>query len=88
MAIPGDYPKPVMVNGYLCNNCTDVANAKKFVDPAHPDEAAEPRAGTARSSAVTFGGALASRSQSGALPDMATQATEVAGSLRLLDRLA
>jgi len=26
-----------IVNGYPCFNCTDVANAKKGIDPAHPD---------------------------------------------------
>ena len=36
MSIPGNYPNPVWVNGYQCKNCTDVDNAKKFVDPAHP----------------------------------------------------
>lgn len=25
-----------IVNGYVCHNCTDVENAKKGVDPAHP----------------------------------------------------
>jgi hypothetical protein len=24
------------VNGYICRNCTDVDNAKKHIDPAHP----------------------------------------------------
>lgn len=27
-----------VVNGYVCNNCTDVANAKKGVDPAKPKD--------------------------------------------------
>jgi hypothetical protein len=27
-----------VVNGYVCHNCTDVANAKKGVDPAHPKD--------------------------------------------------
>jgi hypothetical protein len=31
-----DYPHPVQVNGFLCRNCTDVDNAKKHIDPAHP----------------------------------------------------
>jgi hypothetical protein len=25
-----------LVNGYICFNCTDVANAKKNINPAHP----------------------------------------------------
>ncbi len=26
------------VNGYQCSNCTDIDNAKKHVDPAHPQD--------------------------------------------------
>jgi hypothetical protein len=36
MAISGDYPHPVQVNGFTCKNCTDVDYAKKHIDPAHP----------------------------------------------------
>ena len=36
MAISGNYPSPVTVNGFSCRNCTDVDNAKKHIDPAHP----------------------------------------------------
>ena len=36
MAISTDYPTPVMVNGFSCKNCTDVAYAKNHIDPAHP----------------------------------------------------
>ena len=36
MAISGDYPHPVTVNGYSCRNCTDVDYARKNIDPAHP----------------------------------------------------
>jgi hypothetical protein len=36
MAISGDYPHPVQVNGFTCHNCTDVDYAKKHIDPAHP----------------------------------------------------
>jgi hypothetical protein len=38
MAISGDYPQPVTVNGFSCKNCTDVDNAKKHIDPAHPKD--------------------------------------------------
>ena len=38
MAISGDYPTPVTVNGFSCKNCTDVDYAKKHVDPAHPKD--------------------------------------------------
>ncbi|WP_297506895.1 hypothetical protein [uncultured Caulobacter sp.] len=38
MAISGDYPRPVTVNGFSCKNCTDVDYAKKHIDPAHPKD--------------------------------------------------
>ena len=38
MAISGDYPTPVNVNGFSCRNCTDVDNARKHIDPAHPKD--------------------------------------------------
>jgi hypothetical protein len=36
MAISGDYPKPVTVNGFSCRNCQDVSLAKRHIDPDHP----------------------------------------------------
>ncbi|GEN99311.1 hypothetical protein NSE01_11440 [Novosphingobium sediminis] len=36
MAISGDYPSPVTVNGYVCRNCSDVDRAKRHIDPADP----------------------------------------------------
>ena len=36
MSASADYARPVQVNGFACHNCTDVANAKKHIDPAHP----------------------------------------------------
>jgi hypothetical protein len=36
MTVSGNYSAPVSVNGYQCWNCTDVANAKKHIDPQHP----------------------------------------------------
>ncbi|HEX5264566.1 MAG TPA: hypothetical protein VFW13_13620 [Phenylobacterium sp.] len=33
-----NYPTPVMVNGYSCKNCTEVDEAKKHIDPAHPKD--------------------------------------------------
>ncbi len=36
MAISTNYATPVWVNGYQCKNCTQVDEAKKFIDPAHP----------------------------------------------------
>ena len=38
MAIGADYPSPVTVNGFSCRNCTEVDEAKKFIDPAHPKD--------------------------------------------------
>jgi len=38
MAISGDYPTPVNVNGFSCKNCTDVDNARKHIDPAKPND--------------------------------------------------
>lgn len=36
MTISTNYTTPVWVNGYQCSNCTQVDEAKKFIDPAHP----------------------------------------------------
>jgi hypothetical protein len=56
-----------VVNGFVCQNCTDVDYAKKGIDPAHPKQgpasAQSPKddakaSGTVTSNAVTFGGSL------------------------------
>ena len=59
-----------IVNGFACMNCTDVDHAKKFVDPAHPSQAAtasglrgaakeaSSATGTVTQNAVTFEGSL------------------------------
>ncbi|MGV8830994.1 MAG: hypothetical protein ACOH2N_03385 [Devosia sp.] len=57
MAISTDYPRPINVNGYVCRNCDDVSDAKKFIDPAAPKGAAAVPAD--QDKAVTFGGNLA-----------------------------
>ncbi|MEX0838452.1 MAG: hypothetical protein WD034_02880 [Parvibaculum sp.] len=36
MVLSADYPTPVNVNGFACRNCTEVEQAKKNIDPAHP----------------------------------------------------
>jgi hypothetical protein len=70
-----NYPNPVLVNGYSCRNCTEVDEAKKHIDPAHPQDGpfgvnakaqppnpADPHqktSATGQSPAVTFGGVLA-----------------------------
>jgi hypothetical protein len=63
MAISVNYPTPVLVNGYLCRNCTDVANAQNHIDPAHPQDgpfgvnaASDPAGG--RGASVSLGGRL------------------------------
>ncbi len=72
-----NYPSPVTVNGYACKNCTDVDNAKRNIDPAHPadgpygvnakDHAASPFSAQkpvlGQKPAVTFGGVLAGVAQ-------------------------
>jgi hypothetical protein len=60
MAIATDYPRPITVNGYLCRNCDDVANAKRNIDPAAPDGFDHP--------AVSFGGSLSERQPAVAEP--------------------
>jgi hypothetical protein len=51
MQIDGDYPRPVMVNGYACHNCDEVSAAKRGQDPARAAKPFDP--------AVDFGGSLA-----------------------------
>lgn len=70
MSIAGtNYSMPVMVNGFLCKNCTDVDLAKAHIDPQHPSAGpfgtnakADPTlAGKkldGKTGAVTFGGSL------------------------------
>ena len=57
-----NYPHPIQVNGFTCRNCTDVDNAKKHIDPAHPksgpygiDAATDP---TNPKRFIQFGGSL------------------------------
>jgi len=50
MQIGGDYPKPVMVNGYVCHNCDEVSAAKRGEAPSQPTAPPD--------SAVHFGGSL------------------------------
>lgn len=68
MTISGDYPTPVYVNGYPCNNCAQVAEAKKDINPADPKAGpggvdANTQANQA-SPAVIFGGVLANNNPS------------------------
>jgi hypothetical protein len=54
-----------LVNGYVCRDCTDVALAKRQIDPAHPKDGPNGRdartadnADEGRPPAVLFGGTL------------------------------
>jgi hypothetical protein len=53
-----------IVNGYVCQNCTDVDKAKRYIDPAQPppgrasDDTKKDQKGTIAPEAVTFGGTL------------------------------
>ena len=73
MAIGTDYPRPITVNGYVCRNCDDVADAKRNIDPAAPDGM--------DLSAVSFGGSLGDQRRPGAVPAGPP-------AFRLLDRYA
>jgi hypothetical protein len=67
MAVSANYPTPVYVNGYQCNNCAQVAEAKKDINPADPK--AGPGGADAKSSApspaFTLGGSLANTGAGG-----------------------
>ena len=76
-----NYPQPVQVNGFTCHNCTEVDEAKKHIDPAHPksgpygvDAATDP---TVKKSFIQFGGSLSGTNASGAAstPDSAAAST-------------
>jgi hypothetical protein len=63
MPISANYSIPVQVNGFSCKNCTDVALAKKHIDPAHPRSGpyginAKTDPTVSKNAAVAFGGAL------------------------------
>jgi hypothetical protein len=68
-----NYQVPVQVNGFTCHNCTEVDEAKKHIDPAHPksgpygiDAKSDPtqKKSATQNSAVTFGGSLAATNTS------------------------
>jgi len=67
MAISANYPTPVYVNGYQCNNCAQVAEAKKDINPADPKAGPggiDAKSGS-QSPAFTLGGSLANASATG-----------------------
>jgi len=80
MSVSGDYAQPVNVNGYVCWNCSQVADAKKGVDPSDvkPGETAaqaQAASNTTSTSAVVFGGSLAASQAAVSSASSATQAT-------------
>jgi hypothetical protein len=95
LAIGGDYSVPVMVNGYSCHNCTEVSEAQKHIDPAHPkagpygiDAKNDPTVNQASTTAQTpnqtpavqFGGVLAgSTATSGSAANQPFWATSAPG---------
>jgi len=64
MAISANYPTPVYVNGYQCNNCAQVAEAKKDINPADPKAGpgGVDASSSSQSPAFTLGGMLANGS--------------------------
>ena len=80
MSVSGDYAQPVSVNGYVCWNCSQVADAKKGGDPADvkPVETAaqaQASSNTTPTSAVVFGGALAGSQAANSSANPTTQPT-------------
>ncbi len=76
-----NYQVPVQVNGFTCHNCTEVDEAKKHIDPAHPksgpygiDAKTDPtqKKSDLQNSAVTFGGSLAGANTSSTSPSGTT----------------
>jgi hypothetical protein len=74
--IAGNYAQPVSVDGYLCWNCSQVADAKKGVNPAtvQPGETPDQVAASANktgTNAVSFGGLLTGTSAAPGAPGQA-----------------
>jgi hypothetical protein len=64
LAISADYSTPVYVNGYQCNNCAQVAEAKQDINPADPKAGpwgidAKSNQATGQAPAFLLGGSLA-----------------------------
>jgi hypothetical protein len=63
MSISAYYSQPVYVNGYVCWDCHQVAEAQKDINPATPVSAsgapASATPASSQSSAVVLGGVLA-----------------------------
>ncbi len=48
----GNYASPITVNGFSCDNCAQVALAKKDINPAHPNWTPGETQATAKASAL------------------------------------
>ena len=64
MSISTNYAIPVTVNGFSCKNCTEVEQAKKHIDPAHPNDGpyginAPDKSSKGHGPGILFGGRLA-----------------------------
>ena len=92
MAITGtNYSTPVMVNGFLCKNCTEVDLAKSNIDPQHPSAGpfgtnakADPTLAGKKfdghTGAVSFAGSLSSLNSDGAASSAAAGSSSPRGS--------
>jgi hypothetical protein len=63
-----------VINGFVCKTCTDVENAKKFIDPARPEAgpvSQQTPASAERAPPVVLGGSLAGQGPSTAQRDAA-----------------
>jgi hypothetical protein len=80
--INANYPRPVLVNGYECDNCADVAKAKKGVDPhERPGNAGAADPASAPRPAFTLGGTLASSASDATLATPRSFDSGAAGSV-------
>ena len=81
-----NYPQPVQVNGYTCHNCTEVDEAKKHIDPAHPKSG--PYGVTAstdptqkdKKDFIQFGGSLSGTNTSSSTPGSSSSSAPTPGS--------
>jgi hypothetical protein len=80
MSVSADYSRPVAVNGYLCWNCHQVAEAKKGVNPDGPSATGNPNA-SASTPAVLFGGVLTGSPVAGAAAGTQPQAPTIGQAL-------
>jgi hypothetical protein len=72
-----------IVNGYRCENCNDVSNAKRGLDPENPthdplkQEKLDRERGRVPDPAVTFGGRLSDLAANAASPGPVTRLLDI-----------